>query len=398
LKCQVRTLGEESASLVSSASLVCAFEVRTLGEESASLVSCAFGVKCAFRHATHCIHPSIGIHHSLSSIRHITPTSLLILRLSLFTLHPSLFTLHSSLFTLLPSTLHSPLSTLHHSPNKYRVTCITFSYGHTHQKAPDPVRSPKLSWCWRSQYYGGGPHGNTACCSFCLFLFFFCRFRLWRCAVYILYALYPCVYACVYACVEAVLPFGTLCCVSVCCCMAPLAIYPLHSYFLSDFYPHLYAASCPPSTVHRPPSTVHRPPSTVHRSPSTCTPTTPTTHRTPHTKGQPSVVFISSHAGFRKRGCKNRLDIALKHRDLTAQSRRKFQSHAAPPWKVFFAIYVEGADRKEMKERAKSNLLVLDRFSTLSMLFQTLCTIAESVCLFWACLLLTKTVEMFGGS
>jgi hypothetical protein len=152
------------------------------------------------------------------------------------------------------------------------------------------------------------------------------------------------------------------------------------------------------STVHRPPSTVHRPPSTVHRSPSTCTPTTPTTHRTPHTKGQPSVVFISSHAGFRKRGCKNRLDIALKHRDLTAQSRRKFQSHAAPPWKVFFAIYVEGADRKEMKERAKSNLLVLDRFSTLSMLFQTLCTIAESVCLFWACLLLTKTVEMFGGS
>lgn len=52
------------------------------------------------------------------------------------------------------------------------ITCVhvpTANYGHTHQKAPDPVWSPKLSWWWRSQYCGGGPHGNTACCSFFLF-------------------------------------------------------------------------------------------------------------------------------------------------------------------------------------------------------------------------------------
>ena len=36
-------------------------------------------------------------------------------------------------------------------------------------KAPDPVRSPQLSNIWTSQYYGGGPHGNTGCCSFCNF-------------------------------------------------------------------------------------------------------------------------------------------------------------------------------------------------------------------------------------
>lgn len=28
-------------------------------------------------------------------------------------------------------------------------------YGHTRHKAPGLVRSPKLSWRWRSQYYGG---------------------------------------------------------------------------------------------------------------------------------------------------------------------------------------------------------------------------------------------------
>ncbi len=49
------------------------------------------------------------------------------------------------------------------------------SYGHTHQKAPDPVRSPKLSWGWRSQYCGGAPHGNTACCSFFIYFYFFRR-------------------------------------------------------------------------------------------------------------------------------------------------------------------------------------------------------------------------------
>lgn len=51
---------------------------------------------------------------------------------------------------------------------------IKSSYGHTHQKAPDPVRSPKLSWWWRRQYCGGGPHGNTTCCSF--FIFFATRY------------------------------------------------------------------------------------------------------------------------------------------------------------------------------------------------------------------------------
>ena len=35
-------------------------------------------------------------------------------------------------------------------------------------KAPDPVRSPKLSMLWRCQYCGGRPRGNTSCCSFCL--------------------------------------------------------------------------------------------------------------------------------------------------------------------------------------------------------------------------------------
>ena len=46
-------------------------------------------------------------------------------------------------------------------------------------KAPDPVRSPQLSNIWTSQYYGGGPHGNTGCCSFCftLFLYFCWNFK-----------------------------------------------------------------------------------------------------------------------------------------------------------------------------------------------------------------------------
>ncbi len=43
---------------------------------------------------------------------------------------------------------------------------FSFNYGHTRQEAPDPVRSPKLSCRWPSQYCGGGPHGNTRCCSF----------------------------------------------------------------------------------------------------------------------------------------------------------------------------------------------------------------------------------------
>lgn len=49
---------------------------------------------------------------------------------------------------------------------------FSMSYGHTMLKTPDPVRSPQLSNIWTSQYYGGGPHGNTGCCSF-TFLFYF---------------------------------------------------------------------------------------------------------------------------------------------------------------------------------------------------------------------------------
>lgn len=54
--------------------------------------------------------------------------------------------------------------------NKLLKVTFTLSYGHTMLKAPDPVRSPQLSNIWTSQYYGGGPHGNTGCCS--SFIFF----------------------------------------------------------------------------------------------------------------------------------------------------------------------------------------------------------------------------------
>lgn len=47
-------------------------------------------------------------------------------------------------------------------------------YGHTCQTIPGLVWSPKSSWWWRSQYCGGGPHGNTACRSFLTFLVCFC--------------------------------------------------------------------------------------------------------------------------------------------------------------------------------------------------------------------------------
>lgn len=70
--------------------------------------------------------------------------------------------------------------------NKLLKVTFTLSYGHTMLKAPDPVRSPQLSNIWTSQYYGGGPHGNTGCCSsfifflvfsfYFLFLFFFIFF------------------------------------------------------------------------------------------------------------------------------------------------------------------------------------------------------------------------------
>lgn len=57
--------------------------------------------------------------------------------------------------------------------NKLLKATFTLSYGHTMLKAPDPVRSPQLSNIWTSQYYGGGPHGNTGCCSSFIFFFFF---------------------------------------------------------------------------------------------------------------------------------------------------------------------------------------------------------------------------------
>ena len=34
------------------------------------------------------------------------------------------------------------------------------SYVHTRVKAPDPIRTPKLSILGPAQYYGGGPRGN----------------------------------------------------------------------------------------------------------------------------------------------------------------------------------------------------------------------------------------------
>ena len=47
------------------------------------------------------------------------------------------------------------------------------NYGHTQLNPPHPVRSAKLNSWWQSQYYGGGPHGNTLCCNFCFYFFAF---------------------------------------------------------------------------------------------------------------------------------------------------------------------------------------------------------------------------------
>jgi hypothetical protein len=64
------------------------------------------------------------------------------------------------------STTHSNTpSPLQHPPDP--PTTPPSSFGHIAMKAPDPVRSPKLSMAEPSQYYGGGPHGNTGCRSFC---------------------------------------------------------------------------------------------------------------------------------------------------------------------------------------------------------------------------------------
>ena len=39
----------------------------------------------------------------------------------------------------------------------------SFEFGHTEQKAPDPIRTLKLSCSRPSQYCGGRPRGNTGC-------------------------------------------------------------------------------------------------------------------------------------------------------------------------------------------------------------------------------------------
>jgi hypothetical protein len=62
---------------------------------------------------------------------------------------------------------------------KYKSEIVIVGYGHTLVKTPEPVRSPKLSTSWLSQYCGGGPHGNTGCCSF-IHLCFFCWLRWMR--------------------------------------------------------------------------------------------------------------------------------------------------------------------------------------------------------------------------
>src|ERR1700729_1349856 len=64
--------------------------------------------------------------------------------------------------------LRTPLPPIHLQGEK----AISLSYGHTQLNPPHPVRSAKLNSRWQSQYYGGGPHGNTLCCSF---LYFFCQ-------------------------------------------------------------------------------------------------------------------------------------------------------------------------------------------------------------------------------
>ena len=72
--------------------------------------------------------------------------------------------------------LHLALSRSRHH-NIYRLMCRSSIYGHTHVDALRPVRFGKLSTCWRSQYYGGGPHGNTACCRFSFFPSFLSELR-----------------------------------------------------------------------------------------------------------------------------------------------------------------------------------------------------------------------------
>ena len=46
------------------------------------------------------------------------------------------------------------------------------SFDHTMVKAPDPIRTPKLSTIGPAQYCGGGPRGNRRCRMFLPF----CRF------------------------------------------------------------------------------------------------------------------------------------------------------------------------------------------------------------------------------
>ena len=50
-----------------------------------------------------------------------------------------------------------------------RKFLVLSNYGHTQLNPPHPVRSAQLNSWWQSQYYGGGPHGNTLCCNFLVF-------------------------------------------------------------------------------------------------------------------------------------------------------------------------------------------------------------------------------------
>lgn len=89
--------------------------------------------------------------------------------------------LHLARLTSLNTMTHHPNPSLLWYPQKSRFKNIgkwltntdlnmDFNYDHIRLVPPEPVWSPKLSNRWFSQYCGGGPHGNTGCCSFFLFI------------------------------------------------------------------------------------------------------------------------------------------------------------------------------------------------------------------------------------
>ena len=56
------------------------------------------------------------------------------------------------------------------------ILTVSFEFGHTEQKAPDPIRTLKLSCSRPSQYCGGRPRGNTGCRILLQFFFLFSFF------------------------------------------------------------------------------------------------------------------------------------------------------------------------------------------------------------------------------